>query len=66
MARILIAGCGYVGTELGLRLVAERHVVWGLRRKASALPESIRALEADLSVASSLAWSFVNAARRSA
>ncbi len=54
MARILIAGCGYVGTELGLRLAAERHVVWGLRRKPSGLPEPIRPVEADLSVPGSL------------
>jgi nucleoside-diphosphate-sugar epimerase len=54
MARILIAGCGYVGTELGLRLAAERHVVWGLRRKPSGLPELIRPVEGDLSVPSSL------------
>ncbi len=55
MARVLIAGCGYVGTELGLRLASERHAVWGLRRKTSGLPEPIQPLEADLSVASSLA-----------
>ncbi|HZX60625.1 MAG TPA: SDR family NAD(P)-dependent oxidoreductase, partial [Candidatus Methylomirabilis sp.] len=32
MARILIAGCGYVGTAVAERLVAGGHEVWGLRR----------------------------------
>ena len=48
MAQVLIAGCGYVGTALGLRLAAEGHVVWGLRRHTDALPPSIRPLAADL------------------
>ncbi|TVP53535.1 MAG: SDR family oxidoreductase [Gemmatimonadales bacterium] len=46
--KVLIAGCGYVGTELGLRLGAEGHEVWGLRRDPSGLPEPIRPLAADL------------------
>ena len=48
MANILIAGCGYVGTALGIRLAAAGHVVWGLRRAAEGLPPGIRHLEADL------------------
>ena len=32
MARILIAGCGYVGSALGERLLADSHEVFGLRR----------------------------------
>jgi nucleoside-diphosphate-sugar epimerase len=47
MARIVIAGCGYVGTALGERLAAEGHEVWGLRRDPSRLPDSIRPLRAD-------------------
>jgi nucleoside-diphosphate-sugar epimerase len=48
MAQMLIAGCGYVGTALGMRLAAAGHVVWGLRRAAQGLPAEIRFLAADL------------------
>ena len=46
--RVLIAGCGYVGTELGLRLARAGHLVWGVRRSAGALPPPIRPIAADL------------------
>ncbi len=46
--RVLIAGCGDVGTALALRLVADGHEVWGLRRDPSGLPAPIRPLAADL------------------
>lgn len=55
MANILIAGCGYVGTALGLRLVAEGHRVWGLRRRPIHLPAAIHPLQADLTVPATLA-----------
>ena len=45
MARVLIAGCGYVGTALGERLVDDSHVTWGLRRIAASLPPRLRAIE---------------------
>jgi nucleoside-diphosphate-sugar epimerase len=48
MARIVIAGCGAVGTLLGRRLAADGHVVWGLRRRAHALPPPFQPLPADL------------------
>lgn len=54
MARILIAGCGYVGCALGERLVSESDTVWGLRRGAARLPLGIRHFEGDLSVSRSL------------
>jgi nucleoside-diphosphate-sugar epimerase len=54
MARVLIAGCGYVGSALGGRLVAKGNQVWGLRRRPLALPQGIQPIEADLSVARSL------------
>src|SRR3970040_381762 len=54
MANVLIAGCGYVGTALGTRLASEGHVVWGLRRRNDALPNSIRPLVADLTVPGTL------------
>ncbi len=46
---ILIAGCGYVGTALAMRLAADGHGVWGLRRRPEGLPDTVRPLEADLS-----------------
>jgi nucleoside-diphosphate-sugar epimerase len=48
MARVLIAGCGYVGTALAARLVAAGHEVWGLRRAAAGLPPGVHHLAADL------------------
>ena len=54
MANILIAGCGYVGTALGLRLAAAGHAVWGIRRSAEGLPSGIRHLAADLTAPKTL------------
>jgi nucleoside-diphosphate-sugar epimerase len=48
MANILIAGCGYVGTALAERLVAQGHAVWALRRHPDGLPPAVRPLAADL------------------
>ena len=48
MARVLIAGCGYVGTELGLRLVDRGHAVWAVRQRASLLPPELHPHSADL------------------
>lgn len=48
MSRIVIAGCGYVGTALGLELAGEGHDVFGLRRDPSRLPKSIQPVQADL------------------
>jgi len=52
--RVLIAGCGYVGTALGLRLAAAGHRVWGLRRHPGELPAPIEPLAADLADPASL------------
>jgi len=46
--RVLLAGCGYVGTRLGTRLAERGDVVWGLRRTPAGLPSSIRPIAADL------------------
>ena len=54
MARVLIAGCGYVGAALGRALVERSHGVWGLRRRPLSLPEGIVPIAADLGLASSL------------
>lgn len=48
MARILVAGCGDVGTRLGLRLAASGHEVFGLRRNAGRLPSPIVGIACDL------------------
>jgi nucleoside-diphosphate-sugar epimerase len=48
MARILIAGCGYVGSEVSLRLLADGHAVFGLRRHPEGLPPGVQPIAADL------------------
>lgn len=47
--RILMAGCGSLGSAIGLALCAEGHQVWGLRRRAEAVPSPVRPIGADLS-----------------
>ncbi|MEX0430929.1 SDR family oxidoreductase [Spiribacter insolitus] len=46
--RILIAGCGRLGTRLGLELAAAGHQVIGLRRNPEALPPGITPCRVDL------------------
>lgn len=53
--RILIAGCGYVGSELARLLYADGHEVFGLRRDTSKLPEGILPVAADLNDPATLA-----------
>lgn len=48
MLNILIAGCGDVGTALGLELAADGHRVFALRRTVSALPDAFTPVAADL------------------
>lgn len=48
MLRVLIVGCGDIGSSLGLRLVAQGHKVWGLRRRIELLPPELTAIQADL------------------
>jgi len=48
MARVLIAGCGDVGTRLGLALAADGDEVIGLRRNPDALPAPIVPARGDL------------------
>lgn len=52
--RVLIAGCGYVGTALGLELADRGDTVVGLRRDPEGLPEPIEPYAADLTDARSL------------
>lgn len=46
---VVIAGCGDVGTEAGLRFVEAGHSILGLRRSADVLPDSFQKLSIDLS-----------------
>jgi nucleoside-diphosphate-sugar epimerase len=46
---VLIAGCGDLGTEVGLRFAQLGHAVVGLRRNASVLPAEISGQSVDLS-----------------
>lgn len=46
--RILIAGCGDVGTEVGLRLAALGWTVFGGRRRPEVLPGAIHGVRSDL------------------
>ena len=48
MARILIAGCGYVGAALAAELAVAGHDVWGLRRRPLTMPLGVQPLAADL------------------
>jgi nucleoside-diphosphate-sugar epimerase len=45
---VLIAGCGDLGTEVGLRLAALGHRVVGLRRSPEVLPDAIEGFAVDL------------------
>ena len=45
---LLIAGCGDVGTRLGLRMAAQGWRVLGMRRNVAALPAAIEPLAGDL------------------
>jgi nucleoside-diphosphate-sugar epimerase len=48
MERVLIAGCGYVGSALAARLAADGDEVWGMRRSPAGLPAGVRPFAADL------------------
>lgn len=46
---VVIAGCGDLGTEIGLRLAGQGHEVVGLRRRAELVPAPLTGLAVDLS-----------------
>jgi len=48
LSRVLVAGCGYVGTALGVELAGGGDRVFGLRRDPSRLPREIARVAADL------------------
>lgn len=54
MAKVLIAGCGYVGSALGEMLAADGHDVYGLRRNPKELPSGIQPITADLTLPETL------------
>ncbi len=54
MTRVLIAGCGDVGSHAGSLLATMGHDVTGLRRSPDRLPSEIRGLAADLTDPSTL------------
>lgn len=53
--RVLIAGCGRVGTVLGLDLARKGWHVWGGRRSEEPLPQPIQSLRLDLNAPETLA-----------
>lgn len=48
MAKVLIAGCGGIGCQLGTELAESGHEVFGLRRNISEVPSTITPIQADL------------------
>jgi nucleoside-diphosphate-sugar epimerase len=46
--RVLIAGCGDVGSVLAVSLLQDGHVVYGLKRNTSSLPDGVIPIQADL------------------
>jgi nucleoside-diphosphate-sugar epimerase len=54
-ARVLVVGCGYVGSQLAALLVAEGVDVWGAKRDPAGLPPGVRPVAADVTVPRSLA-----------
>ena len=62
--RILLAGCGDLGTRLGLRLVDQGHEVIGLRRRVAELPDAFETISMDLSLLGAPGRDRVDAADR--
>ncbi len=54
MERVLIIGCGDVGSRVGARLVERGVEVWGMRRSSAALPPGVQLLQADVTDPTSL------------
>lgn len=52
--RVLIAGCGDVGSVLAVSLLKDGHVVYELKRDTSSLPEGVLPVQADLTNPESL------------
>ncbi len=52
--RVLIVGCGRLGSDVAERLVSSGHTVFGLRRSERVLPEGVRPLVGDVATPDSL------------
>ena len=52
--RVLIAGCGYVGTALAELLVRDGQHVWALRRGGVVLPKGAESVQADVTLPDTL------------
>jgi len=52
---VLIAGCGDVGNVLAVLLLQDGHVVYGLKRDTSTLPDGVLPIQADLTNPDTLA-----------
>ncbi len=48
--KVLIAGCGDLGGRIGTMLAAQGHLVYGMRRTVSRLPDQIQPLAADMTL----------------
>ena len=46
--RVLIAGCGDVGNVLAVSLLKDGHIVYGLKRDVTTLPDGVRPIPGDL------------------
>ena len=55
MAKILLVGCGDIGTKLGIQLTSAGHQCYGLRRNCAQLPATIEPVSADVTDPDSLA-----------
>jgi nucleoside-diphosphate-sugar epimerase len=53
--RVLVVGCGYVGSRLAALLVDEGVEVWGAKRDPAGLPTGVRPVAVDVTVPRSLA-----------
>ena len=54
MKRILIAGCGKIGSRVGIQLVQRGCEVYGIRRDTSSIPATIHPLRANFMIPKSL------------
>jgi nucleoside-diphosphate-sugar epimerase len=55
MAKILLVGCGDLGTEIAVRLHASGHEVVGVRKSTRTLPLGMRTIQADVTERGTLA-----------
>ena len=54
MAKVLIVGCGDLGTAIATRLHLAKHEVTGVRQSSQALPHAMRTIQADVTQPDSL------------